>query len=174
MSVGAGAALLDAVYDTPHDDAARLVYADWLLDQSDPRGELIAAVPDAGRPSSSARSRAPRRAPEQWLGRLAGVTTALSERASRDAVARVRARVLGCREATVQHVASTTATTTSRHPARDRGRSFAAGLSTLPRCSRPRRGHPSSTRRRRDHRRRAARIGAQISSASARSYRGRA
>src|SRR5574341_989219 len=25
----------------PHDDAPRLVYADWLLDRGDPRGELI-------------------------------------------------------------------------------------------------------------------------------------
>ncbi|MEJ7596478.1 MAG: TIGR02996 domain-containing protein [Kofleriaceae bacterium] len=44
--------LLDAIYATPDDDAPRMVYADWLQAQGDPRGELIqlqcqlAAVPD--------------------------------------------------------------------------------------------------------------------------------
>ena len=36
------AALLEAVYESPHDDAARSVYADALLERADPRGELIA------------------------------------------------------------------------------------------------------------------------------------
>jgi len=35
------AALLRAVRDTPDDDAPRLVYADWLSERGDPRGELI-------------------------------------------------------------------------------------------------------------------------------------
>ncbi len=35
------AELLAAIVRAPHDDVARLVYADWLSDQSDPRGELI-------------------------------------------------------------------------------------------------------------------------------------
>jgi uncharacterized protein (TIGR02996 family) len=111
MSVGAGAALLDAVYDAPHDDAARLVYADWLLDQGDPRGELIVL-----------QYRTPRTLEQQareaelldehldeWQGRLAGVTTwALFERGflARCGLREVPARVIGCREwATVQHVA---------------------------------------------------------------------
>lgn len=34
-------ALLQAVYDTPHDDGPRLVYADALLERGDQRGELI-------------------------------------------------------------------------------------------------------------------------------------
>lgn len=38
---GDGARLLAAVLAAPGDDAARLVYADWLLEQGDPRGELI-------------------------------------------------------------------------------------------------------------------------------------
>jgi uncharacterized protein (TIGR02996 family) len=40
---GAGdeAALLQAVIDAPEDDAPRLVYADWLLERGDIRGELI-------------------------------------------------------------------------------------------------------------------------------------
>ncbi len=36
------AELLAAVYDNPDDDAPRTVYADWLQEQGDPRGELIA------------------------------------------------------------------------------------------------------------------------------------
>ena len=36
------ASLLDAVYDSPDDDAPRSVYADWLQSKGDPRGELIA------------------------------------------------------------------------------------------------------------------------------------
>jgi uncharacterized protein (TIGR02996 family) len=37
-----GPALLRAVIDHPDDDARRLVYADWLQQQGDPQGELIA------------------------------------------------------------------------------------------------------------------------------------
>jgi uncharacterized protein (TIGR02996 family) len=36
-----GAELLAAIYAHPDDDDARLVYADWLLEQNDPRGEFI-------------------------------------------------------------------------------------------------------------------------------------
>jgi len=36
------AELLDAIYAAPDDDAPRSVYADWLLERGDPRGELIA------------------------------------------------------------------------------------------------------------------------------------
>jgi uncharacterized protein (TIGR02996 family) len=38
---GDEAALLQAVMDAPDDDAPRLVYADWLLERGDVRGELI-------------------------------------------------------------------------------------------------------------------------------------
>jgi uncharacterized protein (TIGR02996 family) len=38
-----GAALLRAVLDAPDDDEPRLVYADWLTEQGDPRGEFIVA-----------------------------------------------------------------------------------------------------------------------------------
>jgi uncharacterized protein (TIGR02996 family) len=34
-------ALLDAILAAPHDDAPRLVYADWLSEHGDPRGEFI-------------------------------------------------------------------------------------------------------------------------------------
>jgi uncharacterized protein (TIGR02996 family) len=36
-----GGELLDAIFDNPEDDGARLVYADWLLERGDPRGEFI-------------------------------------------------------------------------------------------------------------------------------------
>lgn len=36
------AALFAEIVQAPHDDAPRLVYADWLLERGDPRGELIA------------------------------------------------------------------------------------------------------------------------------------
>jgi uncharacterized protein (TIGR02996 family) len=38
---GGGAALLEAVIVSPDDDGARAVYADWLLQRGDERGELI-------------------------------------------------------------------------------------------------------------------------------------
>jgi uncharacterized protein (TIGR02996 family) len=37
-----GPDLLRAVIEHPEDDARRLVYADWLQQQGDPQGELIA------------------------------------------------------------------------------------------------------------------------------------
>ena len=36
-----GAALLQAIYEAPDDVSKRLVYADWLTEQGDPRGEFI-------------------------------------------------------------------------------------------------------------------------------------
>jgi len=35
-------ALIEAIYAHPAEDPPRLVFADWLLEQGDPRGELIA------------------------------------------------------------------------------------------------------------------------------------
>jgi uncharacterized protein (TIGR02996 family) len=40
-ATGDGAALLAAVIANPEDGAARLVYADWLIERGDPRGELM-------------------------------------------------------------------------------------------------------------------------------------
>lgn len=37
-----GEALLEAIYETPEADEPRQVYADWLLERGDPRGEFIA------------------------------------------------------------------------------------------------------------------------------------
>src|SRR6187399_705447 len=36
-----GASLLQAVLDSPEEDGPRLVYADWLNERGDPRGEFI-------------------------------------------------------------------------------------------------------------------------------------
>lgn len=36
-----GDELLDAIFDNPEDDGVRLVYADWLIERGDPRGEFI-------------------------------------------------------------------------------------------------------------------------------------
>ena len=37
-----GDAFLDQILTDPDDDRPRMVYADWLLGEGDPRGELIA------------------------------------------------------------------------------------------------------------------------------------
>ncbi len=39
--VGQGTELLDAIYANPRDLGPRAIYADWLLERDDPRGELI-------------------------------------------------------------------------------------------------------------------------------------
>lgn len=72
------AALLAAVYADPDDDAARLVYADLLLERSDPRGELIALQYRRAEGRSSLQDRDRERAlldahAEAWLGALARV-----------------------------------------------------------------------------------------------------
>src|SRR5262245_31158206 len=73
-----GTALLAAIHAAPRDDAPRLVYGDWLLEQGDPRGELIAL--QYKRRSGSLDKAAMDRETElieehgaMWLGELAGV-----------------------------------------------------------------------------------------------------
>jgi uncharacterized protein (TIGR02996 family) len=72
-------AFLQAILDTPADDAPRLVYADWLTDQGDPRGEFIhlqcllgrLAEDDPRRPLVQARERELlERHQDEWLGTL--------------------------------------------------------------------------------------------------------
>ncbi len=48
-------ALLDAVLARPADDAPRLVYADWLSEHGEPRGELIAVQCELARTTDAAR-----------------------------------------------------------------------------------------------------------------------
>jgi uncharacterized protein (TIGR02996 family) len=75
-------AFLRAILDDPDDDAPRLVYADWLEERDDPRGEFIrlqcrlaAADSDApGRAEAEGRVRALlARHRQRWLGPIAGM-----------------------------------------------------------------------------------------------------
>lgn len=76
-----GAELLALVYASPEVDAHRLVYADWLIAQGDPRGEFItlqfkreaghASVEDMAREHELVRAHA-----RDWMGALAPVVNA--------------------------------------------------------------------------------------------------
>lgn len=73
------AALWQAVYDAPDDDAPRAVLADVLQERGDPRGELIALQLQEHRGDASAEvsARAARLVEqwgEQWLGALCAIT----------------------------------------------------------------------------------------------------
>ncbi len=72
-------AFLQAILEAPDDDTPRLVYADWLTDQDDPRGEFIRVqcrlarmdAADPGRPVLEARERELlARHQDEWLGPL--------------------------------------------------------------------------------------------------------
>jgi uncharacterized protein (TIGR02996 family) len=65
-------ALLAAIWAAPADDAPRLVYADWLLEQRDPRGELI-ALQCRGQLDAAGKKRVRellQRHKERWFGPL--------------------------------------------------------------------------------------------------------
>jgi uncharacterized protein (TIGR02996 family) len=63
--------LLASIYDAPDDDAPRLVYADWLQEKDDPRGELIALQLRGGdQKRVNALIKANKK---KWLGELAPV-----------------------------------------------------------------------------------------------------
>jgi uncharacterized protein (TIGR02996 family) len=65
--------LLAAVYDAPDDDAPRAVYADWLQEQGDPRGEYIALELGGTTRARKARAKALLAAHEDpWLEPLRG------------------------------------------------------------------------------------------------------
>lgn len=68
--------LLALIHESPDDDGPRRIYADWLLQQDDPRGELIALQCEPGAPSD-ARAERKRRLDEltriyvgRWLSRF--------------------------------------------------------------------------------------------------------
>jgi uncharacterized protein (TIGR02996 family) len=72
-------AFLQAIGEQPEDDLPRLVYADWLTDRGDPRGEFIhtqcllarLAEDDPRRPELEARERdLLARHQEEWLGQV--------------------------------------------------------------------------------------------------------
>ena len=73
------AELLAAVYAAPDDDGPRLVYADWLLERGDPRGEFIALqfAPSHERNTPAMRTRESElraRHGVAWAGALAKAT----------------------------------------------------------------------------------------------------
>lgn len=64
------AELVRAILENPDDDSAYLVYADWLMAQSDPRGELIVLQHDADE-SDRSRKKALKRAAKELLDKHA-------------------------------------------------------------------------------------------------------
>ncbi len=72
------AELLEAIYEAPEDNAPRAVYADWLLERKDPRGEFIMLqLKAAGEPLSPVDARRMEtlasRHSARWLGPLSAV-----------------------------------------------------------------------------------------------------
>jgi uncharacterized protein (TIGR02996 family) len=69
-----GKKLLDNVFAAPDDDAPRIVYADWLLEQKDPRGEFITLQMERAQGKKVARANATREREllskhwRDWLG----------------------------------------------------------------------------------------------------------
>src|SRR5262245_2358975 len=72
-------AFLQAIVEEPDDDAVRLIFADWLEEHADPRGEFIRAQCELRRlpPADPRRRRLHARAAElfhrhahEWLGAL--------------------------------------------------------------------------------------------------------
>lgn len=73
-----GTALLAAIHANPDDDAARAVWADWLSERGDPRGEFVSLMLRADRAyPNEQESKAIKKLldahGEEWLGDLAGV-----------------------------------------------------------------------------------------------------
>ncbi len=68
------AELLAAIYAQPDDDAPRLVYADWLQERGDPRGEFIALQLQPDKDAAMAKRERALLKPnaKRWLGPLAG------------------------------------------------------------------------------------------------------
>src|SRR5262245_39883880 len=60
-------AFLQATLDTPDEDAPRLIYADWLEERGDPRGEFIRVQCALARPDLNDAGRAKLQAREQEL-----------------------------------------------------------------------------------------------------------
>jgi uncharacterized protein (TIGR02996 family) len=84
---GAGAAddLVAAIYQRPDDDQPRMVYADWLSERGDPRGELIVlqmaeARGEAGEAHQRRQAELLAAHAETWAGPLADVASQLDYR----------------------------------------------------------------------------------------------
>lgn len=73
-----GDTLLADIYANPEDDAARFVYADWLLERGDPRGEFITLQLTRSSDKDKAALKRERELlkahKKEWLGRLVNVT----------------------------------------------------------------------------------------------------
>ncbi len=70
--------LLEAIYEAPDDDAPRAIYADWLIERKDPRGEFIMlqlkAAQDELRPLDVNKMKMiAKRHSARWLGPLSAV-----------------------------------------------------------------------------------------------------
>lgn len=70
--------LLAAIYEAPDDDAPRAIYADWLIERKDPRGEFIMlqlkAAQDELRPlDTNKMNMIAKRYSARWLGPLSAV-----------------------------------------------------------------------------------------------------
>jgi uncharacterized protein (TIGR02996 family) len=106
----AGETLLDAVYESPDDVSLRLVYADWLQERGDPRGEFIVTQVRTPRtPEQEAReAELLEQHGEEWQGRLGEITTWAEFELgflARCGLRRFPKWVIGRREwATVKHV----------------------------------------------------------------------
>ena len=65
---GRNAELLQEVHDAPHDDGVRGIYADWLIEQGDPRGEFISLqLANAHKPMGKRESELLARHYSEWL-----------------------------------------------------------------------------------------------------------
>lgn len=89
--------LLEAILSTPDDDAPRLMYADWLTERGDPRGEFIAlqCARARGRVSPEARRREAELLQQHrpvFLGRFANRVTLSGLRFDRGFLARATLR----------------------------------------------------------------------------------
>jgi len=69
-------ALVEAILASPDDDAPRIVYADWLTERGDPRGEFITVqLALAKRPTDALRAREAellKKHKKAWVGRFGG------------------------------------------------------------------------------------------------------
>jgi len=104
-----GQTLLDAVYAAPHDRDARLVYADFLQDRGDPRGELIMLQLQPPTPARKRREHELVEAhAETWIGKLTRITTWVEFELgflARCGLAKIPKWAIGMREwTTVEHV----------------------------------------------------------------------
>jgi uncharacterized protein (TIGR02996 family) len=86
--------LLARIYERPEDDAPRAVYADWLLERDNPRGEFISLQLRAAKDEAAAKREAAllKKHHKAWLGPLDPVVRDVKFRRGFPAVATVKFR----------------------------------------------------------------------------------